>query len=507
MQQLSNILIGNAGGKGVAATDALQSTDNEAFFAAYQQAQAKFSFDSQGAKPGFTAGSLIREGSQAEQAVDVSLILGQIAMGKKLPSEDGTIVTEVDEVSLLKQIAALTGLKEDEIKAMSPEEQMKLLENLKQGSAELGMVVTDSLEGAEVIAADEGDESEEDSAKLADTDEKAVSKGDSKAEDETIDAPLLALDKAAATAEKAKSQEGEQQMGWPDADKATRKAATQDGMAAVVREAVLNAAEEKSDKILAQSAIADKAKADTAGKLGAAVAAAATSVGADGKSDKAAAKDVLASLLKAEVKGTQTAAEVRSPVSDAIHQALKGDAASTQTDISPFQQQLHQQGLQPPQRGEMAQYQLSLRQGMEQSLQTADMVQRFAPVMRQQLITMVSNGVQQAEIRLDPPELGAMMVRVQVHGDQTQVQFHVTQPQTRDMLEQAMPRLREMLQEQGMNLADSHISQGGREQGEQQGGNGGGFAQEGANGEISAEETAQSTNHTTSYGSGIDYYA
>lgn len=39
MQQLSNILIGNAGGKGVAATDALQSTDNEAFFAAYQQAQ------------------------------------------------------------------------------------------------------------------------------------------------------------------------------------------------------------------------------------------------------------------------------------------------------------------------------------------------------------------------------------------------------------------------------------------------------------------------------------
>ncbi|WP_345853838.1 flagellar hook-length control protein FliK [Shewanella algae] len=507
MQQLSNILIGNAGGKGVAATDALQSTDNEAFFAAYQQAQAKFSFDSQGAKPGFSAGSLNREGVQAEQAVDVSLILGQIAMGKKLPSEDGTIVTEVDEVSLLKQIAALTGLKEDEIKAMSPEEQMKLLENLKQGSAELGMVVTDSLDGAEMIAADEGDESEQDSAKLDDTDEKAASKGDSKAEDETIDAPLLALDKAAATAEKAKSQEGEQQMGWPDADKATRKAATQDGMAAVVREAVLNAAEEKSDKILAQSAIADKAKADTAGKLGAAVAAAATSVGADGKSDKAAAKDVLASLLKAEVKGAQTVAEVRSPVSDAIHQALKGDAASTQTDISPFQQQLHQQGLQHPQRGEMAQYQLSLRQGMEQSLQTADMVQRFAPVMRQQLITMVSNGVQQAEIRLDPPELGAMMVRVQVHGDQTQVQFHVTQPQTRDMLEQAMPRLREMLQEQGMNLADSHISQGGREQGEQQGGNGGGFAQEGANGEISAEETAQSTNHTTSYGSGIDYYA
>ncbi|WP_412503583.1 flagellar hook-length control protein FliK [Shewanella indica] len=511
MQQLSNILIGNAGGKGVSATDALQSTDNEAFFAAYQQAQTKFSFDSQGVKPTFPGGSLDSENLHPEQAVDVSLILGQIAMGKNLPSEDGTMVTamatEVDEQSLLTQIAALTGLKEDEIKAMSPEEQIQLLENLKQSGVELGMLATDSLEGAELITADESDESEQDSAQLAAADEKAANKGDSKAEDETIDAPLLALDKTAATADKARSQQGERQMGWADADKSVRKAATQDGMAAVAREAVLNAAEEKSDKILAQSAIADKAKTDTAGKLDVAVATAAKSVGADGKSDKAVAKDVLASLVKAEVKGTQTAAEVRSPVSDAIHQALKGDAASTQTDISPFQQQLHQQGLQPPQRGEMAQYQLSLRQGMEQSLQTADMVQRFAPVMRQQLITMVSNGVQQAEIRLDPPELGAMMVRVQVHGDQTQVQFHVTQPQTRDMLEQAMPRLREMLQEQGMNLADSHISQGGREQGEQQGGNGGAFAQETANGEISAEETVQSTNHTTSYGSGIDYYA
>ncbi|MBZ4680069.1 MAG: hypothetical protein JG763_2698 [Shewanella sp.] len=515
MQQLSNILFGNAGSKGVAATDALQSTDNEAFSAAYQQAQTKFSFDSQGVKPTFPGGSLDSENFHAKQAVDVSLILGQIAMGKNLPSEDGTMVntmatnmaTEVDEQSLLTQIAALTGLKEDEIKAMSPEEQIQLLENLKQSGVELGMLATDSLEGAELITADESDESEQDSAQLAAADEKAANKGDSKAEDETLDAPLLALDKTAATADKARSQQGERQMGWADADKSVRKAATQDGMAAVAREAVLNAAEEKSDKILAQSAIADKAKTDTAGKLDAAVATAATSVGADGKSDKATAKDVLAGVLKAEAKGVQSAAEVRSPVSDAIHQALKGDAASTQTDISPFQQQLHQQGLQPPQRGEMAQYQLSLRQGMEQSLQTADMVQRFAPVMRQQLITMVSNGVQQAEIRLDPPELGAMMVRVQVHGDQTQVQFHVTQPQTRDMLEQAMPRLREMLQEQGMNLADSHISQGGRDQGEQQGGNGGAFAQETANGEISAEETVQSTNHTTSYGSGIDYYA
>ncbi len=80
-------------------------------------------------------------------------------------------------------------------------------------------------------------------------------------------------------------------------------------------------------------------------------------------------------------------------------------------------------------RQETMQVQLSLRQGVEQQNQMQEMIQRFSPVMKQQLITMVSQGIQHAEIRLDPPELGHMLVKIQVHGDQTQVQFHVTQPQ------------------------------------------------------------------------------
>jgi len=136
-----------------------------------------------------------------------------------------------------------------------------------------------------------------------------------------------------------------------------------------------------------------------------------------------------------------------------------------------------------------------------------EMIQRFSPVMKQQLITMVSQGIQHAEIRLDPPELGHMLVKIQVHGDQTQVQFHVTQTQTRDLVEQAMPRLRELLQEQGMQLADSHVSQGG--QGERrEGGFGDGGGSNGADvDEISAEELHLGLNQATSVNSGIDYYA
>ncbi len=160
-------------------------------------------------------------------------------------------------------------------------------------------------------------------------------------------------------------------------------------------------------------------------------------------------------------------------------------------------------------RTDIAQIQLSLKQSNEQQVQMQDMIQRFSPVMKQQLITMVSQGIQHAEIRLDPPELGQLMVRIQVQGDQTQVQFHVAQHQTRDLIEQAIPRLKELLSEQGMQLVDSQVSQDNRgndADGEQSSEEGGGqFGSE--LDEMSSEESLISSKQATSYPSGIDYYA
>ncbi|ABK47581.1 flagellar hook-length control protein [Shewanella sp. ANA-3] len=168
---------------------------------------------------------------------------------------------------------------------------------------------------------------------------------------------------------------------------------------------------------------------------------------------------------------------------------------------------LHSLATPATQRQDIPQVQLSLRQGVETQNQMQEMIQRFSPVMKQQLVTMVSQGIQQAEIRLDPPELGHMLVKVQVHGDQTQVQFHVTQSQTRDVVEQAIPRLRELLQEQGMQLADSHVSQGDHGQRRE-----GGFGEAGGSSggnvdDFSAEELDLGLNQATSLNSGIDYYA
>ena len=63
---------------------------------------------------------------------------------------------------------------------------------------------------------------------------------------------------------------------------------------------------------------------------------------------------------------------------------------------------------------------------------------------------MVNARNTMAEIRLDPPELGSMQVRVNVAGDAASVSFVVQSQQAKDALADAMPKLRDMLSEQGI---------------------------------------------------------
>ena len=58
---------------------------------------------------------------------------------------------------------------------------------------------------------------------------------------------------------------------------------------------------------------------------------------------------------------------------------------------------------------------------------------------------MVNARNTMAEIRLDPPELGSMQVRVNVAGDAASVSFVVQSQQAKDALADAMPKLRDML--------------------------------------------------------------
>ena len=83
---------------------------------------------------------------------------------------------------------------------------------------------------------------------------------------------------------------------------------------------------------------------------------------------------------------------------------------------------------------------------------------------------MVNARNTMAEIRLDPPELGSMQVRVNVAGDAASVSFVVQSQQAKDALADAMPKLRDMLSEQGIELGDAQVrkdSSSGQENGQQ----------------------------------------
>ena len=83
---------------------------------------------------------------------------------------------------------------------------------------------------------------------------------------------------------------------------------------------------------------------------------------------------------------------------------------------------------------------------------------------------MVNQNVQLAELKLNPPGLGPLEVRVRVEGDRTHISFLASQANVRDAVDAALPRLREMFAEGGMSLGD--VTVGHRDGGDGRGGQG-----------------------------------
>lgn len=71
---------------------------------------------------------------------------------------------------------------------------------------------------------------------------------------------------------------------------------------------------------------------------------------------------------------------------------------------------------------------------------------------------LAHNNVQAAELRINPPHLGPIEIRINVDQDQASVSFSSQHVVTRDALEAAIPRLRDMLSDNGLNLANVNVS-------------------------------------------------
>lgn len=87
----------------------------------------------------------------------------------------------------------------------------------------------------------------------------------------------------------------------------------------------------------------------------------------------------------------------------------------------------------------------------------------FATLLGNQALWQARVGNQQAEIRLDPPELGPIEVHISQKDSETHLHFVVGHQATREQLEQAMPRLRELFGQGGLQLGQVAVEQGHRE--------------------------------------------
>lgn len=83
----------------------------------------------------------------------------------------------------------------------------------------------------------------------------------------------------------------------------------------------------------------------------------------------------------------------------------------------------------------------------------------FANEVKEKVMVMINQRIKQLEIRLDPPELGSMQVKVNLQNEQAAVSFVVQNQQAKEAIEQNINKLRDMLSESGVDVGEANIEQ------------------------------------------------
>jgi len=82
---------------------------------------------------------------------------------------------------------------------------------------------------------------------------------------------------------------------------------------------------------------------------------------------------------------------------------------------------------------------------------------RFGEGFSQQVVVLAQHGVQQAQMTINPPELGPVEVRITIQHDQASVQIAAASGLARDVIHDALPKLREMMDQSGVRLNDAGV--------------------------------------------------
>jgi flagellar hook-length control protein FliK len=88
--------------------------------------------------------------------------------------------------------------------------------------------------------------------------------------------------------------------------------------------------------------------------------------------------------------------------------------------------------------------------------------------MGQKIGQMANAKMDEISVRIDPEDLGPVQIKLHMTEDKTaHISMTAQHGLTRDMLENALPRLRELLAQQGIDLGSATVDTGAKEQGEQ----------------------------------------
>ncbi|MEQ9562335.1 MAG: flagellar hook-length control protein FliK, partial [Woeseiaceae bacterium] len=85
----------------------------------------------------------------------------------------------------------------------------------------------------------------------------------------------------------------------------------------------------------------------------------------------------------------------------------------------------------------------------------------WGDALNERVTFMAGKEIRNAEIRLNPAELGPIRVQLTVDDRGTSVTFAAHHAQTREAIEQALPRLRELFLDQGLSLGQASVSDQG----------------------------------------------
>ena len=121
---------------------------------------------------------------------------------------------------------------------------------------------------------------------------------------------------------------------------------------------------------------------------------------------------------------------------------------------------------------------------------------------------MVQGNFQNAEIKLNPAHLGPLEIKMSIHDDKASISFISAHAPVREALDQALPRLREMFEQQGLQLGNVDVSQYSESQQDQSEKFSSGVAQL-MNDEATEQssDTVQSGVMSVDSGSGVNLYA